>query len=106
MPRISLTCAPDDEDPGKCSRAGQSSDATWSGVAQGGARNDLSGFGGLDLIGKAAVLKTAARKRFGVRVPGPPLTVSINELQDPMRELSSRIGGRARLTAPDVQRIR
>ena len=28
--------------------------------------------GGLDLIGKAAVLKTAARKRFGVRVPGPP----------------------------------
>ncbi len=28
--------------------------------------------GGLDLTGKAAVLKTAARERFGVRIPGPP----------------------------------
>ena len=38
--------------------------------------------GGLDLIGKAAVLKTAARKRFGVRVPGPPLALFHNELRD------------------------
>src|SRR5580765_1550294 len=29
--------------------------------------------GGIVLIGKAAVLKTAARKRLGVRVPLPPL---------------------------------
>ena len=29
--------------------------------------------GGLDLIGKAAVLKTAGRKPFRVRIPGPPL---------------------------------
>jgi hypothetical protein len=29
--------------------------------------------GGLDLIGKAAVLKTAGRKPIGVRIPGPPL---------------------------------
>jgi hypothetical protein len=29
--------------------------------------------GGLDLIGKAAVLKTAGRKALGVRVPRPPL---------------------------------
>ena len=28
--------------------------------------------GGVDLIGKAAVLKTAARKRLWVRVPPPP----------------------------------
>src|SRR4026208_612540 len=28
--------------------------------------------GGLDLIGKAAVLKTAVRKHLGVRVPRPP----------------------------------
>ena len=32
----------------------------------------LRDLGGLDLTGKAAVLKTAARERFGVRVPGPP----------------------------------
>ncbi len=30
--------------------------------------------GGLDLIGKAAVLKTAGRKPLGVRVPRPPPT--------------------------------
>ena len=30
--------------------------------------------GGLVLIGKAAVLKTAGRKPLGVRVPRPPLT--------------------------------
>jgi hypothetical protein len=29
--------------------------------------------GGLDLTGKAAVLKTAGRKPIGVRIPGPPL---------------------------------
>ena len=28
--------------------------------------------GGIDLIGKAAVLKTAGRKPMGVRVPLPP----------------------------------
>lgn len=43
----------------------------WS-VAWCGTGNEISGFGGLDLIGKAAVLKTAAGNRFGVRVPGPP----------------------------------
>ena len=37
--------------------------------------------GGLDLIGKAAVLKTAARKRFGVRVPGPPLALLQKDLR-------------------------
>jgi hypothetical protein len=32
--------------------------------------------GGLDLIGKAAVLKTAGRKPLGVRVPRPPFLVA------------------------------
>ncbi len=32
----------------------------------------LRALGGLDLTGKAAVLKTAVREHIGVRVPGPP----------------------------------
>jgi hypothetical protein len=32
--------------------------------------------GGVDLIGKAAALKTAARKRLWVRVPPPPQIIS------------------------------
>ncbi len=34
----------------------------------------VSTHGGLDLIGKAAVLKTAGRNPFRVRIPGPPLS--------------------------------
>src|SRR5690625_929037 len=37
---------------------------------------NFDGSGGLVLIGKAAVLKTAGRKPFRVRVPGPPLPVA------------------------------
>ena len=37
---------------------------------------DLKSLGGLVLIGKAAVLKTAARKRLQVRVLCPPLELS------------------------------
>ena len=37
--------------------------------------DDLTCSGGLVLIGKAAVLKTAARKRLQVRVLCPPLVV-------------------------------
>ncbi len=35
-------------------------------------RITLRALGGLDLTGKAAVLKTAVREHIGVRVPGPP----------------------------------
>ena len=36
-------------------------------------------FGGLVLIGKAAVLKTADRKVMGVRVPRPPLDLGFRK---------------------------
>jgi hypothetical protein len=35
-------------------------------------RDRVEDIGGLDLTGKAAVLKTAGRKPIGVRIPGPP----------------------------------
>src|SRR4029078_1471183 len=60
--------------------------------------NEISWFGGLDLIGKAAVLKTAAGNRFGVRVPGPPLTLGANktDAEDPDRcRVASCSGARA-----------
>jgi hypothetical protein len=48
----------------------------------------LRWFGGVDLTGKAAVLKTAGRKPLGVRVPLPPL---VNRLSDLLRR-RPRIG--------------
>jgi hypothetical protein len=39
-----------------------------------GNRDRVEDLGGLDLTGKAAVLKTAGRKPIGVRIPGPPLS--------------------------------
>ena len=51
-------------------------------VGQVAAAGYVAPLGGLDLTGKAAVLKTAARERFGVRIPGPPLLIH-NDLRDP-----------------------
>jgi hypothetical protein len=44
-------------------------------------RDRVEDIGGLDLTGKAAVLKTAGRNPIGVRIPGPPL-LRDNELHD------------------------
>ncbi len=55
--------------------------APWlSALGQLTAAHYVTSLGGLDLTGKAAVLKTAARERFGVRIPGPP-SLYINNLR-------------------------
>ena len=53
--------------------------------------------GGLDLTGKAAVLKTAGRKPLGVRVPRPPLnagTVFTDPAFSRQARVPARISGR------------